>query len=96
MSTEQQTPRDEAIWKTAKKRINFRRSFFTYIVINIFLWGIWFFTNNDHDIDRHSFPWPVWVTLGWGIAIAFQYGDAYIFNGSDAMEKEYEKLKNKQ
>ena len=96
MSTEQQSPRDEALWKVAKKRVNFRRTFFSYILINIFLWTIWFFTDNDHQFTMHNLPWPVWVTLGWGIGIAFQFSDAYLFSRSDAAEREYQKLKNKQ
>ena len=96
MSTDQQTPKDEMLWKLAKKRAHFKRTLISYIIINLFLWALWYFTGDDREFTRHNFPWPLWVTIGWGIALAFQYSDAYLFPGHNSAEKEYEKLKNKQ
>lgn len=88
--------RDKHLWKIAKKRVAFRRHLFTYIVINAFLWAIWLFGDGYHmHHDRFVFPWPIWCTLGWGIGIAFSYYGAYHSTSLDAIDKEYEKLKNK-
>ena len=84
--------RDENLWRIARKRANFRRSFYTYIVINALLWGIWWFTSGQKN-GLHGYPWPIWVMLGWGIGIAFQYFGAYHGSKQDLQEEEYEKLK---
>ena len=96
MTNEQQTPNDKdpALWEIAKKRANFKKSFLTYAIINIFLWCLWVFTDRGFDMDNSNIPWPLWVTLGWGVGIAFQYRDAYLTTNSNAVQKEYDKLKN--
>jgi hypothetical protein len=88
-------PRDEQLWKLAKKRADFKTSLAFYIVINIFLWLIWFFTA-DKPEDLRGIPWPVWVMTGWGIGIIMQYFDAYGANKDSMAEKEYKKLKDRQ
>ena len=84
--------RDERLWRIARKRANFRRSFFVYIVINAFLWGVWWFTTGRNS-GVNGYPWPIWVMPGWGIGIAFQYFDAYHGSKQDLEQQEYEKLK---
>jgi hypothetical protein len=85
--------KDEKLWAIAKKRAAFKKSLFTYLIVNIFLWIIWLVTKgNSHEYS--GIPWPIWPTLGWGIGIAFQYFDAYNKTGDTLAEKEYEKLKN--
>ena len=86
--------KDPKLWEIARERTHFKWNLFSYIVINIFLWAIWIFTYDKSDDD--GWPWPVWVTLGWGIGVAFHYFEAYISPGSNSVEKEYEKLKNKE
>lgn len=86
--------RDEKLWKAAKKRANFQRSLASYFIINGFLWALWWFTAGRHGVN-HGMPWPLWVMLGWGIGLIFQYMDAYGGNRNDLIEKEYDKLKNK-
>ena len=89
-----QNEKDEALWESAKKRINFKKSFLTYAIINIFLWCLWFFNGREFGGGSGNWPWPLWVTLGWGLGIAFQYRDAYLISNSNSVQKEYEKLKN--
>jgi hypothetical protein len=89
-------PRDEQLWKLAKKRADFKRSLLVYIVINAFLWAIWWFTDGQFSWSWGNFPWPIWVMLGWGIGIVFQYFDAYGGNKEDLREREYRKLKEEQ
>jgi Domain of unknown function (DUF1707)/2TM domain len=42
----------------------FYRVLFAYVVINLFLIGVWAFSG------RGAF-WPIWVMLGWGLGMAF-------------------------
>lgn len=89
-----QNEKDAALWEIAKKRINFKKSFLTYAIINIFLWCLWLFNGSEFGGGNGNWPWPLWVTLGWGLGIAFQYCDAYLISASNSIQKEYEKLKN--
>ena len=61
------TPEDEER-ALAVKRIKRRRAFWmlllTYVVVNLFLVGVWAFTGRGYF-------WPLWVMAGWGIGIAF-------------------------
>ena len=84
--------KDEKLWRIARKRASFRQSLYSYIIIVAFLWGVWWFTSGRIH-GYHGYPWPVWVMLGWGIGIAFQYFEAYNGNKQDLTEQEYEKLK---
>ncbi len=85
--------RDEELWALARKRSNFKKSLMVYVIINIFLWLLWYFTNHNHS-NYGLLPWPAWVTLGWGLGIVFSYIDAYHSNKSNSVQKEYDKLKN--
>ena len=80
--------------KKQKKRAGFQRSLVSYFVVNVFLWLIWWFTTGRRGFNREM-PWPVWSMLGWGIGLFFQYLNAYGGGKQDLVEKEYEKLKNK-
>lgn len=53
----------EAAIKRLKQRREFGQNLVSYVVINAFLVGIWFFTG-------HGYFWPAWVLAGWGIGIA--------------------------
>lgn len=95
MSTLTPESKDEALWEIAKKRASFKTHLVSYIIVNAFLWGIWLFSDSmDNNYNR--FPWPMWTTLGWGIGLAFHYAGAYIFPKSNSVEREYQKLRNKQ
>ena len=79
---------NDPLWKTAKKRAAFKIHLGNYIVVNAFLWAIWYFT------DRQGYMWPIWPTLGWGVGLAFNYLAVYEFDKSDLVKREYERLKN--
>jgi len=87
--------RDEKLWRIARKRAAFQRSLVSYFVVNAFLWFIWWYTIGRRGIN-HEMPWPVWVMIGWGIGLIFQYLNAYGGSQRDLVEKEYEKLKKNQ
>ena len=44
-----------------------------YFVLNVFLWIIW-------AVSGTGFPWPIFVTVGWGIGIVMQ--GWYVYRGA--------------
>ena len=97
MTTEQPTnEKDAALWELAKKRASFKKSLSVYIIVNLFLWALWYFgDDNNYTWSFRHWPWPLWTSLGWGVGIALQYASAYIAPKSISVENEYQKLKNK-
>lgn len=83
---------DDRLWRMARKRANFKKSLYSYLVINAFLWGIWWFTGSKTS-GSHHYPWPIWVMLGWGLGLGFQYFEAYQGDKNDMAIEEYKKLK---
>ena len=96
MTNESITPqgKDPQLWHLAQKRASFKKHLVTYLIINAFLWLLWFF--GGADTYGSGLPWPVWPTFGWGIGLVFHYMSAYVTTGSDSVEREYQKLKNNQ
>ena len=89
------TGKDPELWAIAQKRAGFKSHLMSYIIVNGFFWALWYFTGKNDDSNEH-FPWPVWPMLGWGIGLAFHFAEVYIFPKTNSVEKEYQKLKNKQ
>ncbi|MBP1652205.1 MAG: hypothetical protein H6Q26_2362 [Bacteroidetes bacterium] len=87
METIQQ--RDERLWKIAKSRAAFKNSLIVYLVMNLFFWAIWYITTGRY---YGGTPWPVWPGLGWGLAIAFQYFNAFHRDPFGDTLREYERL----
>ena len=96
MSYYQSTPegKDPQLWRIAQARASFKSHLATYLIMSAFFWGVWYFTGGRDYNDR--LPWPVWPMLGWGIGIAFHYVSAYVTPKGNAVDKEYEKLKQQQ
>lgn len=86
-------PRDEKLWKAAKRRVEFKKHLLVYILINTFLWAIWFFTGADYN---GPLPWPAYASIGWGIGLFFNYINAYSGFRDTMLENEYRKLQQKQ
>jgi sterol desaturase/sphingolipid hydroxylase (fatty acid hydroxylase superfamily) len=84
-------PKDEALWQIAKERVGFKRSVLSYVFVNLFLIGVWYFGSKE-NLD---YFWPIWPILGWGLGLVFQYLKAYQGNRINDVENEYQKLKNK-
>lgn len=98
MSNDISTPegKDPVLWSIARRRAGFRRHLTTYLIINGFLWAIWYVTTGRYEDNSQVTPWPIWSTLGWGIGLAFHYSNAFIFPNSTATEREYDQLKKNQ
>ena len=84
---------DDLLWRIAKKRVKFKRHLASYIIVNGFLWLLWWFTEGRQGFGTEM-PWPAWSSLGWGIGLAFSYYGAYHDNRDDDIIREYQKLKN--
>ena len=80
--------KDQILWKMAKKRAGFKWSFLMYVLVNLMLIGIWYFTSGEEN-----YFWPIWPMLGWGLGVAIQYFEAYHGNQFFSVQNEYEKLK---
>jgi hypothetical protein len=92
--------KDPVLWEIAQKRASFKRHLVSYVIVNAFLWAMWYFSGERHsivnlDFRAYHFPWPLWTTLGWGIGLAFHFASAYVFPKANSVESEYEKLANK-
>ncbi len=85
---------DQQLWAIAKKRAKFKRGLGAYSIVIPFLWGIWFLTSQDKDINR--IPWPIWPMLGWGLGLGIQYVNAYVIEVGSLEQREYDKLKGSQ
>jgi hypothetical protein len=87
---EQINSRDEKLYEEAEARVNFRTHAKTYVIVNLLIWGFWYFTRaQDGNYDGY---WPIYPTLGWGFGLFSHYMGVYTNNRS-AVEKEYKKLK---
>ena len=86
--------KDPGLWELAQKRAGFKSHLTVYIIMNIFFWCVWYFTNHNYN-GEGRFPWPVWPMLGWGIGVFFHFLGAYVYPKNYSVEREYQKLKNK-
>ena len=82
-------PTDDEIHRMAKARVGFRQHAATYVIVNLFLAGIWWATEGR---DGRGYYWPVWVHLGWGLGLAFNWWGVH-GGGHDAVAREEEKLR---
>lgn len=88
--------KDEQLWRIAKKRAGFKKQLASYIIVNGFLWILWWFTQGSASHREDSIPWPAWASLGWGVGLAFSYYNAYLDNRENDVMREYQKLKDKE
>lgn len=93
MENEIRADRDPKIWNIAKKRAGFKSHFYSYIIVNAFLWLLWLITTPAAARTGHI-PWPVWPLLGWGVGLAFHFVFTYIvkYDEMEETEKEYQRL----
>ena len=80
---------EQELREEAKKRIGFKSHLSSYIIVNLFLWGLWYFTGSA------AYIWPLWPTLGWGVGLAFHFVGVYVTGGIFSIEKEMKKMRDK-
>jgi hypothetical protein len=80
--------RDMAI-KRLRKKHDLQAHLLAYVMVNLFLTGIWLLTTPD------GFYWPVFPLLGWGIGLAFHVWDVYGPSPTEAaIRREMRRLSN--
>jgi hypothetical protein len=76
-----------------KERSDFRWHLVTYVVINGMLWVIWALTRQE---SGSAVPWPLWVTLFWGVGLAFHAGYAFrVSTAPPAIDREVSRLRDR-
>jgi hypothetical protein len=63
------TVREQAL-ERIKKRRDFTAHAVVYVVVNLALWAVW-------AVTGAGYPWPVWVSGGWAIALVLNAWDVY-------------------
>ena len=76
-------PRQAAIQRIKRKR-QFQYQLLVFAVINVFLWILWAFTGA-------GFPWPIFVTVFWGLGLATQAWRVYGAGGRPISEDEIQR-----
>ena len=61
--------RNEA-YRRLKTRRDFMPHALAFVLTNALVWTVWALTGTD-------FPWPLFVTFGWGIGVAAHAWDAF-------------------
>ncbi len=89
--------KDFGIWKIEKKRAAFKLYLSIYIIVNAFLWTIWYINlaNDISGVKTQNFPWPLWPALFWGIGVLFNYFEIYK-SKNHSSQREYQNFKNNQ
>ena len=91
---------EDEIREMARKRVEAKKGFFihltVYIIVNAFLFIIWFF------VAGRGYPWFLWPLGGWGLGLLIQAMGTFAFptGGPDlerrGIEKETQKLRKDQ
>ena len=61
--------RNQAIKRIKRKR-QFQQQIIAFVLINVFLWIVW-------AVTGAGFPWPIFVTVFWGIGMLGQAWTIY-------------------
>ena len=82
----------DEIRQRAEKRVQARAELVLhlaiYLIVNLILWALWFIGLNALHWAVLEFPWPILVTLGWGIGLAIHGVVVYTqTNMMDAMRE---------
>jgi len=75
---------DDELRKRAQKKLSARQEVIqhlaSYVIVNLLLWTIFLAT-------WRGFPWPLFVTGGWGIGLFSQLADYYYKHGPGAEKR---------
>ena len=76
---------EEELRKIARKRAKAKTGFYihliVYVIVNVLLVSIWYFTS-----DSNGIPWFVYPLVGWGIALVIHGVVAFRGSSLDNME----------
>jgi hypothetical protein len=91
VATTPEALRDQALLRL-KKRRDFKAHMFVYVIVNAVVWSIW--TVIGLSSSHSWWPWPVFVTLGWGIGLVLNAWDVYVRKPitEDELQREIERL----
>ncbi len=94
-------PEEERIRRRIEKRYKERQGliihFVAYLLVNLMLWGLWATDLMEPIIMAEAaeaadiilgFPWPIFVTFGWGIGMVAHFLDYHSKYGSGAERRE--------
>lgn len=84
---ENTTP-NPTLMKVARERVNFKAHLIIFILGNVLLWLLWILL---YYIFSVTFPWALFPTLIWGVALLYHYFVVYKWN-EKWIAKEYNKL----
>lgn len=87
---------DPYLWDIANKRVGFKQHLRGYLLVNGLSWLTYLVLALALSRPGMRFPWPLFMTLGWGFGLLSHYLSVYqIGKGSDPVEREYQRLKAK-
>lgn len=73
LQTTPQALRDQAL-RRVKKRRDLQTHALVYVLVNCIVWAVWAVVG----LSSHSWwPWPVFMTLFWGIGLVMNAWDVY-------------------
>jgi hypothetical protein len=84
----------DAIRRRAEKRVVARQEFFQhlgiYVIVNLAFWIIWYVVKQMLQVFDGvlAFPWPVIITIAWGIGIAIHGLETYFKSGMMEVRRE--------
>jgi 2TM domain len=74
LGTTPEALRNQALVRLKKCR-DFNAHAFVHVIVNAVVWSVWIMIT----LSSHSWwPWPVFVTLGWGIGLVMNAWDVYV------------------
>jgi hypothetical protein len=78
--------------RRVKKKRDFRRHLFVYLVLNIVFWACWLIEGAVNQLD---FPWPIFPTVIWGVFVLGHASDLYWRNPlrEELVQREIERLR---
>lgn len=79
---------EKKLWEEAERRVGFKIHLTTYLLVNLGLVGLNLWLSPEH-------LWVTYSALGWGIGLLSHYLSVYQFKSMFSIEKEFEKLKEK-
>lgn len=73
LATTRDALREQAL-ERVKKRRDFKAHLLVYTLVNVGIWAIWGVIAAS---SGSSWPWPIFLTLFWGIGVAMNAWDVY-------------------